>query len=119
MGQHQHKATNEEKKPRAKRSKESDGKVDHPVLQLQQKVGNKAVTSLIQRHPEQDSKIESVYGAYKNLWGDHLLTSQSLKWAHEKTNTNKSSIGVLFGKVNQLSQSSGGGGGGSGDIYEP
>ena len=117
MNQRKHKVESEDKSKKASRAKESNPQVVHPLLQLQQTIGNKAVTNLVQRHPEQDSRIESVTQAHNKLWGDHLLTSQSVKFAHERTKDNKSSISVLWGKVNQLSQSSGGGSG-SGDIYE-
>jgi hypothetical protein len=96
----------------------------HPILQLQQTIGNKAVTNMIQRHPEQAAKLSQ-------MWSDHWNTGQSVIYAHDRikknealvaqnksgVGKNRGSIGVLFGKVNQLSQSSGGGSE-SADIYE-
>lgn len=122
MGQRKHKGESQEKTNRANRTKETNPQVVHPLLQLQQTIGNNAVTNLIQRHQSQQGPIS-------HLQKEVFLNTNSVIYAHNRIDTNKaaiaenksvgeknkSSIGVLFGKVNQLSQSSGGG---SGDIYE-
>lgn len=122
MGRRKHNVDSVQSTSKALRSKKTVTREEHPLLQLQRLVGNRAVTNLIQRHPEQDGRINevitfsnSLHSAHKKLWGDHLLTEQSLKFAHERTKENKSSIGILWGKVNQLGQTAGGG---SGDVYE-
>jgi hypothetical protein len=52
MGERKQKAESGEKKGKVGKGKKAGARVSHPILQLQQMVGNKAVTNMIQRHGE-------------------------------------------------------------------
>ena len=60
-----------EDKAKVKPGIKTSPKVTHPILQLQQLVGNKAVTRMIQRHSQQDMEEYNFWTATKS---DHVTT---------------------------------------------
>ena len=61
-------------KAKARPGIKANSQIAHPILHLQRMVGNKAVTNLIQRHPEQAEQV-------RQLREDH---SWSINWAHRR-----------------------------------
>jgi len=70
MGERKHKVERVETKEKANRGKKTSQQVTHPILQLQRLVGNKAVTKLIQRHPEQAEQLGTMDRALFQLMGN-------------------------------------------------
>ena len=80
MGERKHKAESGEKKDRVGQGNKASAQVAHPILQLQQLVGNKAVTNMLQKQaanggrtgPSQSRNGEFDKLKVKNLTVDEL-----------------------------------------------
>ena len=58
MKSQDHRSTADDGKAKTRPGIKTSPQVTHPILQLQQLVGNKAVTSMIQRHAAENVKID-------------------------------------------------------------
>ena len=74
MGERKHKAEGREKKGSSKPGTRGSPRVVHPILQLQQLVGNKAVTNMIQRDFTDEDLNQH------NFWVDRLGDDTGGHW---------------------------------------
>ena len=97
MKSQDHKSNTVDGKAKVKPGIKTSPQVTYPILQLQQMVGNKAVTKMIQRHP------------------DEFTMENNARIEH-----NSGQISSLQSEVSGLkSQGAGGGGGGSEEVVVP
>ena len=77
MGERKHKAESHEKKDKVSQNNKTNSQIDHPILQLQQTIGNKAVSNMVQCHPEQAREILELQNA-------HTITRTSNIYSHQR-----------------------------------
>ena len=107
MGERKHKAEGGEKKDKVGQGKKDSVHVDHPILQLQQTIGNKAVTNMIQRQAASQGSTGSASSSdgefdklkAKSLEVDHLAKVGAL---NTKSVVNIGGLLIVEGNIIEL-----------------
>ena len=78
MSERKHQAEGGETKVSVRPGTKTSHQAAHPILQLQQTIGNKAVTNLIQRHPDQAVELVRLKQRYEFTRMSNIFSHQRI-----------------------------------------